>query len=176
MTTRPSTDPVWATNVSALITAPPGAKQDIGWELTSPKEKPFLDYMNWWMNLVYQWILYFKTMFGTSYGVTILNNQTNTALASLNVSPSVYRMVKLEIALYVDATTDVYAVIQFYAVSNGTTWHASGFGQWAPVSNIPIPGLTINITTAGVLQYSTITYGGFLSAKASIKITQLDLA
>jgi len=176
MATRPSTDPVWATNVSALITTPPGAKQDIGWELTSPKEKPFLDYFNWWMNLVYQWILYLRTIFGTSYGVTILDGQTNTALASLTIDPAVYRMIKLEVALYVDAATDVYAVIQFYAVSNGTTWAATGYGQWAPMSSTAIPGLTINITTAGVLQYSTISYAGFLSAKASIKITQLDLA
>ncbi len=176
MATRPSTDPVWATNVSALITVPPGAKQDIGWELTTPKEKPSLKYFNWWMNLVYQWILYMRTMFGTSYGVTILQGQSNTALAGLSIDPTLYRMIKLEIALYVDATTDVYAVIQFYAVSNGTTWHASGFGQWAPMSNIPIPGLTIDITTAGVLRYSTISYAGFVSAKASIKITQLDLA
>lgn len=176
MATRPSTDPVWASSVTALITTPPAIKQQAGWELTTPKEKPSLKYFNWWMNLVYQWILYLRTMFGTSYGVTILNSQTNTALASLSVSPSLYRMVKLEIALYVDATTDIYAVIQFYAVSNGTTWHASGYGQWAPISNVPIPGLTVNITTAGVLQYSTITYSGFLSAKASIKITQLDLA
>jgi len=174
MATRPSTDPVWASAVGAFKTTPPTVKQETGWELTTPKEKPFLDYMNWWMNLVYQWILYFRSLTSTAYNVTINASAVNAALASLDIDPTVYRAVTIELALYVDATTDVYAVIVFDAVSNGATWGA--YGQYGRMTTVPDPGITLNITAAGEVQYSTIAYPGFVSGRASLRVTQLDLA
>lgn len=175
MTTMPTDDIQWATDVGALITEPATATKEAGWQLTTPKQKPKLDYFNWWMNAVYRYLTWLKTLITTYSNVTILDGQSNTALG-LTVDPTLYRGVKVTIFLYVDATTDVYAAIEFFAVSNGATWNAAGFGQIVPMSNVPIPGLTLDITTAGVVRYTTISYAGFTSAKASYKVTQLDLA
>lgn len=173
MPTLPSSLPVWASDSGASITVPPTVKQEAGWELTTPKEKPKLDYFNWWMNLVYQWILYLSTFLATSKNVTILNNQSSAANLGLSLDPTLFRAAKIQIALYVDATTDVQCVAEFWAISNGTTWVTSNY--WLPATSTAVPGFVPSITSAGVVQYTTANYTGFASARASYSLMRLDL-
>lgn len=51
----PSTLPLWATNASTT-TEPTLGKKQAGWVAA---EKPPAKWLNWWMNLVYQWIVYY---------------------------------------------------------------------------------------------------------------------
>lgn len=52
---KPATDPRWI--ASGEIATPSTPKQDGGW---LPGEKPPSQFLNWFMNLVYQWCLYLK--------------------------------------------------------------------------------------------------------------------
>jgi hypothetical protein len=58
---KPSQDAVWATSPgtdptsgNSYLAAPSSPKQILGFIL----EKPKVQYFNWWMNLVYQWLIY----------------------------------------------------------------------------------------------------------------------
>lgn len=55
----PSADPEWDTANTNITVAPADYKAN-GWGLT--RKLGISAYMNWWMNLVYQWILYFKSL------------------------------------------------------------------------------------------------------------------
>lgn len=63
---EPTKIPTWATETS-LLQDPGIAKQATGWA----GEIPPVQYFNWWMNLVGQWIFYFKNQ---------LNNLSNQSL------------------------------------------------------------------------------------------------
>jgi len=56
MAIRPDKLPVWATGTDAEKTEPTTNKREKGWIL----EKPAYQFFNWWMNLVYNWIKFFK--------------------------------------------------------------------------------------------------------------------
>lgn len=53
---EPTNLPIWATDGASLVETPGTAKQQQGWAVEAPNVK----FMNWWMNLVYQWILHFQ--------------------------------------------------------------------------------------------------------------------
>lgn len=53
--TKPSDLPVWASTPNpGKLVVPSSSKQLLGWV----DEKPPLQWFNWWMNLVYQWVKY----------------------------------------------------------------------------------------------------------------------
>lgn len=53
---KPTQLPRWATDVAAPVTPEPTeGKKDLGWAVS---EKPPAQYFNWWMKLVYQWIVW----------------------------------------------------------------------------------------------------------------------
>ncbi len=54
---EPTDDPVWATDGGTTL-EPSGGKQAAGWVVD---EKPPARFMNWWMNLVYQWVVYLSS-------------------------------------------------------------------------------------------------------------------
>jgi hypothetical protein len=58
MAARPSDTPNWATGPSALIATPTSATRANGW---IPEVKPPAQFFNWWMELVYRWILYLSS-------------------------------------------------------------------------------------------------------------------
>ena len=92
----PSTLPRWA-DISGAIVTPTSGKLDLGW---IPGERPPAQYLNWWMNLVYQWINYLNsnasagwhdrlpsgTLSGMTWGGTFYNNLTNVA-GSIDLIP-----------------------------------------------------------------------------------------
>ena len=55
MAAKPSTQPEWGSAGDAEIVIPATSKQQKGWVV----EKPAHEWWNWWMNLVYQWLVYF---------------------------------------------------------------------------------------------------------------------
>lgn len=55
MATRPSLQPRWADSGGSIV-QPTSAKKDVGWV---GNEKPPAPFMNWLLNLIYLWILYF---------------------------------------------------------------------------------------------------------------------
>ena len=55
---RPSEYPRWATGVSAVNTEPTEEHKDTGWLV---KEKPPAQIFNWFMSLIYQWIVWFDS-------------------------------------------------------------------------------------------------------------------
>ena len=62
MTLKPEKLPIWATE-DAEIEVPVEEKQAWGWRRlfdTTP-EFPFFPYVNWWKNLVFQWLTYFNS-------------------------------------------------------------------------------------------------------------------
>jgi len=62
MTQQPEKLPIWATE-DAEIEVPVEEKQAWGWRRlfdTTP-EFPFFPYVNWWKNLVFQWLTYFNS-------------------------------------------------------------------------------------------------------------------
>jgi len=54
---KPSELPVWATDGAALVENPGTAKKEQGWAV----EKPNVKFMNYILNLIYQWIVHFDT-------------------------------------------------------------------------------------------------------------------
>lgn len=62
--TAPTDLPIWATTAATgMLVAPDLSKQQQGWSTdtntpTGNPDHPPLQYFNWWMNLVYQWINY----------------------------------------------------------------------------------------------------------------------
>jgi len=174
----PSSLPVWCTTpaVATDKDAPDAAKKATGFKRIGgvPEKPPFQDF-NWYMNLVYQWVLYFSTLFTSQESVAISQSQTNAALGTTSFDPTVFRGIKIAIAVYADATTDIASFIEFYAVSNGTTWVAQNYSEPASAT---YSGFVPSITAAGVLQYTTPAWSGYVasSGKATIKTTQLSLA
>lgn len=61
---RPTKYPEWADGGSALLTEPTSAKKLLGW---LKSEKPLGQFFNWWMNLVFQWIVYNDTRSGSLF-------------------------------------------------------------------------------------------------------------
>lgn len=59
---KPTTLPRWA-DVGGAIVVPASGKLDVGWVTA---ERPPAQYMNWWMNLVYQWTLYLNQFFSAA--------------------------------------------------------------------------------------------------------------
>lgn len=55
---QPSTEPRWNTDATNR-TDPPSGQKDTGW---TPNQVPPSSYFNWWMNLVYEWVLYLKNL------------------------------------------------------------------------------------------------------------------
>lgn len=72
--TPPSNLPIWIpSNNPAYIETPPTGQTDTGWvELEAP---PFT-YMNWWMNLVYQWVVYLNAVLTGTTASTVPANST----------------------------------------------------------------------------------------------------
>ena len=60
---EPTKIPTWATETS-LLQDPGVAKQASGWA----GEIPPVQYFNWWMNLVGQWIFYFRNQLSPPCG------------------------------------------------------------------------------------------------------------
>ena len=81
--TRPTDLPVWATDVTAEITAPALAKQQLGWaRIGGIPERPPFQWVNWHQNLVYQWLAYYGDLTDDEFtqiknidSVTISNTQ-----------------------------------------------------------------------------------------------------
>src|SRR5574341_295905 len=74
---KPASKPTWATDAnypantqpwasSATKVQPSSGKQAEGWE---PEEPPPAQYMNWWKNLVGQWVDFVDDSFGSSQAV-----------------------------------------------------------------------------------------------------------
>jgi len=79
---KPLSLPRWA-DVGGEITVPSSGKQDIGWIA----EKPARQYFNWWMNLVYQWLVYLSN--GSFEGASSFNSTLSVAgvlTASLGIT------------------------------------------------------------------------------------------
>jgi len=165
MPTLPSSLPVWASDSGALITVPPTVKQETGWELTTPKEKPKLDYFNWWMNLVYQWIAYFRERSLSAENITILNNQAvGVTIVGALFPPATYRSVKLTLSVQGNySATEFCSTIEFYAIWNFTTWVVN---QVEPVGS-ELSGLTLSIDNAGQIKYVSSNRAAFVGAVAS---------
>lgn len=56
-TTAQPDSPEWASGVSADIVEPSSDRKALGWEVD---DKPPAGWMNWWKNLVYQWVAYLE--------------------------------------------------------------------------------------------------------------------
>jgi len=167
MAAIPTDLPVWATASGALKTAPPGAKQAAGWELLSPKEKPPLDYFNWWQNLVYQWIAYFRERSFSAENISILNNQAvAVSIVGALFPPATYRSVKITLSIQGNySSTEFCSTIEFYAIWNWTTWVVN---QVEPVGS-EASGLTLSIDNAGQIKYTSINRASFVGAVGSWK-------
>lgn len=85
VTNKPSAQPQWATapgsdsGGNSFISTPSSSKQALGWVL----EIPPVQYFNWYMNLVYQWVVYFVNL--TDY----LNDRTAFSAADAIVTTAV---------------------------------------------------------------------------------------
>lgn len=55
---KPTDLAIWADGGGAEITVPTSSKQHAGWLA----EKPPHQYFNWWMNIVYTWVLYLNDL------------------------------------------------------------------------------------------------------------------
>lgn len=165
MTAIPTDLPVWATASGALITDPPTAKKQAGWELTTPKEKPALDYMNWWMNLVYNWLSYLRERAISAENITILNNQAvAVTIVGALFPPATYRSVKLTLSVQGNySATEFCSTIEFYAVWNFSAWV---YNQVEPVGS-EASGLTLSIDNAGQIKYVSSNRAAFVGAVAS---------
>lgn len=71
---RPSEYPEWADGGSATIVEPSAAKKLLGWIV----EKPPFEFFNWWMNLVYLWVVFIDTQ-QQADETNISTNATNIA-------------------------------------------------------------------------------------------------
>jgi hypothetical protein len=56
---RPTQDPEWATDAAADIKIPTSGKKLLGWKSA---ERPPGQTLNWWQNLVYQWVAFFAAI------------------------------------------------------------------------------------------------------------------
>lgn len=52
---KPASLPIWATGGGAQVVEPLLAKKQLGWE---PDEQPPAEWFNWWMLLVYSWVVW----------------------------------------------------------------------------------------------------------------------
>ncbi len=71
---KPTTLPVWNTSAGNRV-APSGGKQASGYSLG---DIPVSGNLNWWKNLVYQWVLWLDGILTADGGVTALANQDIT--------------------------------------------------------------------------------------------------
>lgn len=174
--TVPSSLPVWATTAAAADkSAPDVAKQQSGFAKVAgvPEKPPYQDF-NWYMNLVYQWVLHWSTTIpSSSSSETIADNQAApTNFGTLTIDPATFRAFELTIGLYVDATADVAATIKLYGVSDGSTWVA--YNQTTPTAT-GSHGVTFSITAAGQVQYTSPSFAGYVSGGASWKLVNLEV-
>lgn len=79
MATEPTKLPEWASSGSAAITEPSEAKKDLGWIA----EKPPHEYFNWLLNLIYQWVEFFK-LIGVPIGSVLFWHKSLTGVPSLS--------------------------------------------------------------------------------------------
>ena len=75
---KPNDYPEWASSADAEKVEPSLAKQQVGWEryVDGKREKPFFQYFNWWMNLVFKWVSYFDSEAITKTDTQTLTNKT----------------------------------------------------------------------------------------------------
>lgn len=60
MTSPPNKLPEWATGGSADITEPLLSKKQLGWVGGATPDRPPAQFFNWWQNLSYQWMEFFR--------------------------------------------------------------------------------------------------------------------
>lgn len=118
MAAKPGSVPQWATSGAAVT--PSAGKQAIGWVAG---ERPPAQYLNWWQNLVYLWVLYLQG--GAFSGASSFDNTLSVAgLLTLSAGASVKPGAT-------EATTTPDMVSLDYAGNVRTTIDHYGFrGGW----------------------------------------------
>lgn len=82
MGAKPSTLPRWA-NVGGAIVVPSSGKLDVGWVSA---ERPPAQYLNWYQNLVYLWVVFLDAFFtngGAATGAIDLGNAAEATITPL---------------------------------------------------------------------------------------------
>lgn len=174
MTTKPTTYPVWCTTpaVATDKDAPDAAKQASGFKRVGgvPEKPPFQDF-NWYMNLAYQWILYFDGAFSQTIGVTVADNQTTfTQLGSLSFDPTALSMVKLFIGFRVGGGSARQCAIEVWLISDGTSWTAV---NWTEPAGTALSELEFQMNGSN-LEYKSGNYG--VAGTADVRVIQLEIA
>jgi hypothetical protein len=170
---RPSTLPEWCTFPAdpADKSAPNAAKKQSGFKRVAgiPEKPPFQDF-NWYMSLVYDWVLYFSSMVQTGGAITVANNQVAPAnFGTLLFAPASFRSFEVQIgydAVY--SAIERTSLIKLYAVyNNGGYWT---WNQTEPAGEIA-SGITFSVLPSGQVQYVSDNKAAFTGAIASFHAT-----
>lgn len=82
MTTKPGTLPRWA-DISLNFVEPSSGKKDQGWV---GGEQPPAQYLNWLINLIYQWTQYLNNPDGFTLGADLLATEANANIARITAA------------------------------------------------------------------------------------------
>jgi hypothetical protein len=86
----------WATGGGAVVTDPPGGKQDTGFQLVDGvPEKPAMDYFNSILSVIFAWLLYLKNLTGEAltwtaahiFGAAVTFNGTTAFVGQATFTP-----------------------------------------------------------------------------------------
>lgn len=115
VTPKPASSPIWATAPDPGKLVPPsGSKQILGWI----DEKPPLQWFNWYMNLVYQWVNYFENITDRSAAefdsiVGSIGSATHTTIEAALLAGAKNILVVSPIILTVNVTIGDDVTIKF---------------------------------------------------------------
>jgi hypothetical protein len=112
---KPSILPQWATVGGAQIVEPTVGKKAQGW---NTQEKPPGQYLNWWQNLVYQWMQYLNGLEGEVLTWTQNHtfNKVITLGAGLTGSLANALLARLTVAAALNATSPYTLLGEFGSV------------------------------------------------------------
>ncbi len=104
----------------------------------------------------------------TSFSLT--NNQSVAAdVTGFSFANGTVRAFKALVSVHIDATTDLYEVIEITGIQKSSDWSISVVDQGDD------SGVDFSITSAGQLQYTSDNYSGFSSGTIKFRAFSLSI-
>jgi hypothetical protein len=100
----------------------------------------------------------------------LANNTANQVITGLAFANGTVRSFKAQLSIFVDATSDQFAVYELMGIQRGADWQMS-----ESFTGDSITGLTFNITTAGQVRASIGNVSGFSSAAIKFRASTLSV-
>jgi len=97
------------------------------------------------------------------------NNQTSAAnVTGLSFANSAFRAAEITLSIFIDATTDLFAIYKIHVIQKSSSWEISS--EYTG----DVTGVIFSITSAGQVQYTSTNISGFSSSTFKWSATATD--